>query len=61
VELVIHAAADGVGPAYLDQENAAPQLASGRWCGCWKTGVNLSRGSSFISPAGGNRPLRFPL
>jgi DNA-binding transcriptional LysR family regulator len=28
VELVIHAAADGVGLAYLDEENAAPQLAS---------------------------------
>ena len=39
VDLVIHAAVDGVGLAYLDEENAAPQLASGSlvrvledWC-----------------------------
>lgn len=61
VDVVIKAGVDGVGLAYMTEENAAAHLASGRSRVCWKTGVNLSRGSSFIPRAGGNKPLRFPL
>src|SRR6185312_16052151 len=54
VELVIHAAADGVGLAYLDEENAAPQLASGSLVRVLEDWCQPFPGSSFISPAGGN-------
>jgi len=54
VEIMVRAAIDGVGLAFMSEERAAPHLASGSSCACSKTGARRSPDSSFTTPVNGS-------
>jgi DNA-binding transcriptional LysR family regulator len=53
VALMIHAAIDGAGLAYMLEEHAAPHLRAAHWCESSKIGARLSPATSWLrgSPA----------
>jgi hypothetical protein len=57
IGLLTRAAIDGVGLAFMSEEQAGPHRARGPSCGCSKTGAHHSLDSFCTTRAGGSSPL----
>jgi hypothetical protein len=49
LDLVIQAALDGAGLAWVAEDRITEHLATGAWCACWRIGVRHSRVLSVLS------------
>lgn len=61
LDLVIRAALEGVGFAYMSEKRQRRTSRAEPWCACWKTGVNPFLASSSTIPVVGNSHPLFRL